>query len=95
MRRFFCHSVTTPLVRSPQQPRPVAPLAATAPLQLLVLIANPSDVAFLDVEVEWQKIRTALAPLVARGLVELTRLEKATMTALQRQLRQGRYHIFH
>ncbi len=94
-RRFFCHSVATPLVRYPQRPRPMAPVVVTPPLQVLVMIANPTDVAALDVEEEWQKVQTALAPLAARGLVELTRLEAATLPALQRQLRQGRYHIFH
>jgi formylglycine-generating enzyme required for sulfatase activity len=95
LRRFFCHSVATPLVRYPEQPRPVTPLAVTLPLQVLVMIANPSDVSTLDVESEWQKIEVALAPLVAQGQVQLTRLSNATLAALQRQLRQGSYHIFH
>jgi len=95
LRRFFCHSVATPLVRYPEQPRPVTPLAVTLPLQLLVMIANPSDVSVLDVEGEWQKIRSALAPLEAQGQVHLTRLPNATLSALQRQLRRGAYHIFH
>ncbi len=95
LRRFFCHSTTTPLVRYPQQPRPVTPLGVTLPLQVLVLIANPSDIAALDVEGEWRKIEAALGELRARGLVQLTRLENGTLAALQRQLRQGRYHIFH
>lgn len=95
LRRFFCHSVATPLVRYPEQPRSVTPLNVTMPLQILVMIANPSDVSALDVEGEWQKIHSALAPLVAQGQVQLTRLPYATLTALQRQLRQGRYHIFH
>ncbi|MCE7982037.1 MAG: CHAT domain-containing protein [Caldilinea sp. CFX5] len=95
LRRFFCHSVATPLVRYPEQPRPVTPLAVTLPLQVLVMIANPSDVSALDVEEEWHKIQDALAPLTAQGQVQLTRLPNATLSALQRQLRQGRYHIFH
>lgn len=95
LRRFFCHSTTTPLVRYPQQPRPVTPLTVTLPLQVLVLIANPSDVAALDVDGEWRKIESALGALRVRGLVQLTRLENGTLAALQRQLRQGRYHIFH
>ncbi len=95
LRRFFSHSVATPVVRYPQQPRAVAPLTVTPPLQVLVMIANPSDVAILDVEEEWRKISAALAPLVTQGLVQLTRLENATLATLQRQLRQGHYHIFH
>lgn len=95
LRRFFCHSVSTPLVRYPQQPRPVVPLTVTPPLQLLVMISNPSDVAVLDVEDEWGKTAGALEPLVDQGLIQLTRLERATLATLQRQLRQGNYHIFH
>lgn len=95
LRRFFCHSVATPLVRYPEQPRSVTPLPVTLPLQVLVMIANPSDVSTLDVEGEWHKIQESLNPLVEKGQVQLTRLPNATLTALQRQLRQGRYHIFH
>lgn len=95
LHRFFCHSVTTPLVRYPQQPRPVVPLAVSPPLQVLVMIAGPHDLAALDVETEWRKIEAALTPLVARGVVQLTRLADASLATLQRQLRQGRYHIFH
>lgn len=95
LRRFFGHSVATPLVRYREQPRPVMPLAVTLPLQVLVMIANPSDVSALDVEGEWRKVSDALAPLVAQGQVQLTRLPNATLAALQRQLRQASYHIFH
>jgi len=94
LRRFFCHSVATPLVRYPEQPRPVTPLAVALPLQVLVMIANPSDVSTLDVEGEWHKVQNALAPLIAQGQVHLTRLPNATLAALQRQLRQGSYHTF-
>ncbi|MEZ4726420.1 MAG: SUMF1/EgtB/PvdO family nonheme iron enzyme [Caldilineaceae bacterium] len=95
LRRFFCHSVATPLVRYPEQPRPVTPLAVTLPLQVLVMIANPSDVSALNVEEEWRKVADALAPLEEQGQVQLTRLPNATLAALQRQLRRGAYHIFH
>jgi hypothetical protein len=59
------------------------------------MIANPRDVSQLDVEAEWRKVQEALWDLVQRDLVTLTWLEKATLTSLQRQLRQEKYHIFH
>lgn len=59
------------------------------------MISNPVDVVALDVEAEWQKIHGALEPLVDQGLVQLIRLERATLATLQRQLRQGNYHIVH
>ncbi|MEZ4614723.1 MAG: CHAT domain-containing protein [Caldilineaceae bacterium] len=83
------------MVRYPQQPRPVAPLTVTPPLKVLVMISNPSDVAILDVEKEWNKVVAALEPLVGQGLVQLSRLEAATLFDLQRRLRLERYHIFH
>ena len=95
LRRFFAHSASTPIVRYLDLPQRIQPLAVQAPLKILVMIANPRDVGQLDVEAEWRKVQAALADLVARGLVTLTRLEKATLAALQRQLRQDQYHIFH
>ncbi len=94
-RRFFAHSAATPIVRYLELPQRIQPLAMQPPLQILVMIANPRDVGYLDVEDEWRKIQAALADLVQRGLVTLTRLENATLASLQRQLRQQQYHIFH
>ncbi len=93
--RFFAHSATTPVVRYLDLPQRIQPLAVQPPLKILVMIANPRDVGQLDVDGEWRKVQAALADLVQRGLVTLTRLEKATLTSLQRQLRREQYHIFH
>jgi len=94
-RRFFAHSAATPIVRYLDLSQRIQPLTVQPPLKILVMIANPRDVGQLDVEAEWRKVQAALADLVARGLVTLTRLEKATLAALQRQLRHDQYHIFH
>jgi formylglycine-generating enzyme required for sulfatase activity len=95
--RFLAHSTVTPLVRYLDLPRPMQPLPVQPPLQMLVLIANPYDHNFgrLDVEAEWGKVQTALAPLQEQGLIAATRLESATLAALQGHLRRNRYHIFH
>jgi formylglycine-generating enzyme required for sulfatase activity len=95
LNRFLSHSVSTPIVRYLDLPRPSVPLAVSPPLKVLVLIANPSDVEPLDVEAEWGKVRTALSPLEGRGLVQVTRLPAATRAALQRHLRQADAHILH
>lgn len=94
---FLAYSTVTPLVRYLDLPHTVAPLAVQPPLKVLVMIANPRDhgYATIDVEDEWLKVQGALAGLAARGLVQVTRLEAATLSALQHQLRHDQYHIFH
>lgn len=95
LNRFFSYSTSTPIVRYLDLPQRIAPLTVQPPLKVLVMIASPRDQAQLDVEAEWRKVQDALADLVQRGLVTVTRLEQATLTALQRQLRREHYHIFH
>lgn len=94
---FLAYSTLTPLVRYLDLPNTVAPLAVQPPLKVLVMIANPRDHSYstLNVEEEWRKVQGALAELETRGLVQVTRLEAATLSALQRQLRRDQYHIFH
>jgi formylglycine-generating enzyme required for sulfatase activity len=93
--QFFSLSVDTPLVRYLELTPPVVPLAVTLPLRLLVVISSPSDYDLLDVEREWCDLQNALQPLVARGLIQIDRLESASLLALQRQLRRAEYHVLH
>ena len=93
--RFLTLSGKTPLVRYLDQNRPVEPLQVQPPLRILVMISDPSDYDQLDVEAEWQRLNGALAELRGRGLVEIVRLDKATLLELQRALRGNQFHIFH
>jgi CHAT domain-containing protein len=93
--RFLCLSHRTPLVRFLEVPDPPRPLAISPPLQVLVMIASPSDYPQLDVEQEWNKVQGALAPLEQAGQVHLTRSETATLAALRRQLRRTDLHVLH
>ena len=98
--RFLSHSSNTPIVRYLELPESLKPLTVTPPLKVLVMIASPHDYPLLDVEAEWKKLKIATATLEQRGILQLTRLpaEKqtgATLSALQKQLRQEQYHIFH
>jgi hypothetical protein len=93
--RFLCLSERTPLVRFLEVPDPPRPLTFSPPLQVLVMIASPSDYPQLDVEQEWAKLRTALAPLEQASQVQVTRLETATLAALRQQLRHADWHILH
>ena len=93
--RFITLSVETPLVRYLDLPQPAQPLEITPPLEVLVMISSPANVVQLDVEREWEKLKDGLGDLERRELVRLTRMKTATLPALQRQLRQGRYNILH
>ena len=95
MNRFLGLSVATPLVRYLELPEMVRPLAVTGPLRILMMISSPTDYPQLDVKRESEKMTQALGDLEQRGLITVERLEDATLSALQRRLRQGQYHIFH
>jgi hypothetical protein len=95
LNRFLSLSAKTPIIRYLELPERVRPLAVTPPLRVLAMVSSPKDYPPLNVEQEWFKLRTALDALEQRGLVTLDRLVQATLPALQRQLRQGTYHIFH
>ncbi len=95
LNRFLALSVKTPIVRYLDLPERIRPLAVQPPLRVLVMISSPSNYSPLDVEKEWAKLKEALGDLEQRGLVTLERLGDATLTALQRRLRWGEYHIFH
>jgi hypothetical protein len=59
------------------------------------MISAPSDLAQLDAEQEWARLKGALEPLVSQGLVEVDRLEDGTLAALPRALRLREYHVLH
>lgn len=67
----------------------------TPPLQVLGMIASPSDLTPLDVALEKQRIDRATADLTAQGLLQWTWLEGQTVRELQRALRRGPWHVFH
>ncbi len=95
LNRFLSLSTETPIVRYLELPERIRPLEVKPPLRVLVMISSPGDYPPLDVEGEWEKLKEALSDLEQRGLVALERLEDATLTALQRRLRRGEYHVFH
>ena len=74
--------------------RPSA-LQVEPPLKVLVMISSPSDYPKLEVEREWQRLKTTLDYLEGRGLLVLDCLEHASLSALQAHLRHNQVHIFH
>ncbi len=95
LSRFLTLSIETPLVRYLDVPRDIQPLTIRPPLRILAVISSPRDFPSLNVQREWDNLQEALNRLENRKLVHLTRLERPTLQALQRQLRRGEYHIFH
>jgi CHAT domain/WD domain, G-beta repeat len=95
--RFVCLSDRTPLVRFLEVPDPPRPLPVSPPLRVLVMISSPQDpgLAELDVEQEWTKLHGVLGGLEQAGLVQLERLEAATLGALRQQLRRADWHVLH
>jgi WD40 repeat protein/tetratricopeptide (TPR) repeat protein len=93
--QFFALSTSTPVVRYLELTPAIHPLSINLPLRVLVVISSPTDYQPLDVEREWRNLQDALQPLVARGLVEIERLNSTSLLALQHQLRRNEYHIFH
>ncbi len=95
MNRFLALSPETPLVRYLDLPEGTRGLDVRPPLRILTMISAPSDYPGLDVDQEWAKLSEATAGLSEQGLVELHRLEQATLPALQRKIRTGDFHVFH
>ena len=86
----------TPIVRYLECPTPPEPLLVDFPLRILGMIVSPTDLAGLDVEQERERIEKAIAPLRARGSVELTWLSGQTWRDLLRAMRTDRHwHVFH
>ena len=92
---FVLLSTGTPLVHYLELPDRIKPLSVPPPLRALVMVASPSDYPALEVAAEWKRLSDALAPVVARGLLQIDRLETGTLSNLQRELRLGEYHILH
>ncbi len=95
LNRFLCLSVETPLVRYLDFSERIRPLVIEPPLRILVMMSSPSDYPQLNVEQEWAKLNDALSHLKRRELVDLYRLDRASLIALQKQLRLDEFHIFH
>lgn len=94
-RRFFTLSDRTPLIRYLDLPERIRKLETGMPLRILAVIANPRGVPPLDVEREWRTLNTALSQLSDKQEIVITRLEKATLSALRQELRRETYHILH
>lgn len=93
---FFALSAQTPIVRYLELLQGATPLRVELPLRILVLLSAPTDVPWLNVEQEWGRLKTTLAPLEQQRLILLERA-KANLDSLQQRLQQqtAPVHILH
>lgn len=92
---FLVLSERRPLVRYPELPSAVEPLGVAAPLRVLLIVSSPSDHIQLDVDREQRLLQEALAGPIADGRVEVTLLERPTLSSLRSALRRSDVHILH
>lgn len=93
--QFMCLNKKSPIVRYLDIPLVILPLRINLPLRLLVMISNPENLSNLNYEEEKEKIEGALANLIHDELLEVTYLENATVSELQKEFRKSHYHVFH
>jgi CHAT domain len=92
---FLAISKWTPVVRYLDTGGALVPLKVELPLRILAMVSSPEGAVQLDVQQEREKLEQALARLTERGAVEITWLDKATLTSLLRALQGGPFHVFH
>ncbi len=92
---YVCLSRTTPIIRYPEVPQPIQPLAIAPPLRILGMCASPKDLPSLDIPLEKQRVEQALEELQKQGLVKLIWVEGQTWRDLQQMMWRGEWHIFH
>jgi len=96
-KQFIVESVRSPIVRSLDQAAVRVRPSVAFPLKVLGLVSTAAlddSAPRLDIETEKEKLRSALAPLMEKGWIELTWVPDGTLEALQKAARQP-FHIFH
>ncbi len=92
---YVAQSDRTPLVRFVHLQRSLAPHALGGALRVLAVLSSPTDQDDLDIDAEWDRLTTALAPRIGAGQVVLDRLPEPTLEALSRWLRTHDVNVLH
>jgi hypothetical protein len=93
--RFLMLSSSVSLVRYLENSEAIIPRSISYPVRIAVMISNPEGSPPLNVESEWRNLKQELADLENKGFVQIDRLEPATLSTLNQQMRRGKYQIFH
>jgi CHAT domain len=93
---FLALSARTPIVRYLELSEGLGTLLVEPPLRVLAVISTPQGYRELaEADEEWRRLGAALKPL-PRDLIELERLERPTLAALEARLRGGPpVHVLH
>jgi GTPase SAR1 family protein/CHAT domain-containing protein len=70
-------------------------ISASLPLNVLLVISSPTNLAPLDIAGEERLIRDALAKHIEAGKIELDVISDATIRNINQKLREKPYHVFH
>jgi Tol biopolymer transport system component len=92
---FVALSASTPLVRYIPLPESMPPLLVTPPIRILAVAVSPSDLDGLDVERERSRLNAAMAPIQAKGLVELEWIPGQTWQDFMDAVSEGPWHVLH
>jgi TPR repeat protein len=98
LSRFFSLYQNTPVIRFLEIPRPPRPIQVVLPLRILAASSTPTDyprLPGLEQGYEVRVLEDALRAHRERGLVELVKLEGATVATLRAKLRSNPFHVLH
>jgi len=91
-REFLARGLSTPVVRYLEVPRARVGRPVGSSLRILIAVAAPRDLPFLDVETECRRLEKVLGE---REEIQLETVPHATAEALHRALRQGSFDVLH
>jgi len=91
-RIFYAQGRRRLLVRHPEAPRPVEPLAVTPPLRVLLVPSSPKDLQALNLKAETDALEAALEQ---DDRIEVEVLKPATVHGLRAMLREETFHVLH
>jgi hypothetical protein len=94
-QEFPALTMHTSLLRYVDLMHRIPAFKVAAPLRMLVVIPSPGGYPMLDERREWTNLLDRIDHLAIEGKLVLERVVKPTLFDLQRQLRQGQYHILH
>jgi hypothetical protein len=94
-QEFLALASHAPLVRYADLKQQIVPFTVTAPLRMLVVIANPGGQPLYDEDATWYAFVDKLDYLARGEKLVLERLMRPTVHELQRRLRRNQYHLLH
>lgn len=94
--RFIAQSTETPVVRTLDVASARRPQKVKLPLRILGIVSSPVGYQGLDADSERRNLEIALKPLSNDGRVELSWLERATLSELSRRISEpDEIHVIH